>query len=70
MVEVQAGGYGEHRWTAVTIDGKRTPVNSTVLTVRLEPGAGARLAFETERYVNDPTLAQPWDRGWMVKAAR
>lgn len=69
MVEVQAGGYGEHRWTAVTIDGKRTPVNSPVLTVRLEAGAGARLALETQRYVNDPTLAQPWDRGWMVKAA-
>jgi hypothetical protein len=63
-VVVQAGGYGEHRFEAVTIGGKRTEVKGPVLTVRLEAGAGARLQFEMTRYANKPTFAFPWDRAW------
>jgi hypothetical protein len=61
-VVVQAGGYGEHRWTQVTSEGRTTPVDSALLTVRLEPGTGARLTLGTRRYVNRPTLTHPWDR--------
>jgi hypothetical protein len=67
-VVVQAGGYGEHRFESVEIDGKTQPVAGPLLTVRLEPGSGARLRFRMARYVNPPTLAQPWNRGWFGEA--
>ena len=66
-VIVQAGGYGEHHFESVTVGGKTTPIDSAVVEVRLEPGSGRRLEFKMRRYANHPTLAQPWDRGWMVK---
>lgn len=66
-VIVQAGGYGEHQFTSVSINGKTTQTDSPVLNVHLEPGSGARIVFKMKRYTNRPTLAQPWDRGWMVK---
>ena len=66
-VIVQAGGYGEHRFDSVEINGKSQPVAGPLLTVRLEPGSGARLRFRMARYVNPPTLAQPWDRGWFPR---
>jgi hypothetical protein len=61
-VIVQAGGYGEHRFDSLEIDGKVQPIAGPILSVRLQPGAGARLHFRMARYVNSPTLAQPWDR--------
>jgi hypothetical protein len=61
---VQAGGYGEHRFDGVTIDGRTTALDGPVLAVRLEPGAGARLHFRMTRYALRPTFAFPWDRGW------
>ena len=63
-VTVQAGGYGEHRFDAVTVNGQRIAVNGPLLTVKLDPGAGARLEFEMARYQNPLTLAQPWSRGF------
>ncbi|MBE0592271.1 MAG: hypothetical protein IH616_07715 [Gemmatimonadales bacterium] len=63
-VVVQAGGYGEHRFEAVTVAGRRTQYRGPVITVRLDPGAGARLEFQMTRYANKPTFAFPWDRGW------
>lgn len=63
-VVVQAGGYGEHRFESVVMDGKKTDFRGPVLTVRLEPGAGSRLEFQMTRYANRPTFAFPWDRGW------
>ena len=68
-VVVQAGGYGEHRFDTVEIvDGVKTRtaqrIDGPLLHVRLAPGCGARLRFRMARYVNPPTLAQPWDRGW------
>lgn len=65
-VVVQAGGYGEHRFDSVEIDGKTQAINGPVVNVKLEPGSGARLRFRMARYVNAPTLAQPWDRGWLT----
>jgi hypothetical protein len=61
-VIVQAGGYGEHEWTDVRCNGRTTAINGNCFTVRLEPGAGARLVLGTKRYVRPPTMAQPWDR--------
>jgi len=61
-VVVQAGGLGEHRFDAVTAGGKTTPVGGPLLTVRLEPGSGARLEFRMSRYKQPPTLSHPWDR--------
>jgi hypothetical protein len=61
-VVVQAGGYGEHRFHSVTTGGNTVAVEGPLLTVELGPGRGARLDFKMSRYVNPPTLAQPWDR--------
>ncbi|MCC6293273.1 MAG: hypothetical protein IT164_11540 [Bryobacterales bacterium] len=67
-VIVQAGGYGEHRFDEVEVNGVMRSIAGPLLTVRLEPGSGARLRFKMARYVNPPTLAQPWDRGWFPKS--
>ncbi len=66
-VVVQGGGYGEHRLDSVTMGGKTLAVNGPALTVRLEPGAGSKLAFKMTRYANRPTFAHPWDRAWYGK---
>ena len=63
-VIVQAGGYGEHRFESITVDGKTTTFSGPTITFRLEPGAGTRVQFKMSRYVNKPTFAFPWDRGW------
>jgi hypothetical protein len=66
-VVVQAGGYGEHRFESATIGGQTTPIKDAVVTMRLEPGAGTKVQFQMARYVNAPTFAYPWDRGWYGK---
>jgi hypothetical protein len=64
-IVVQAGGYGEHQFQSVSFDGKTVDAaGSPTVTVRLEPGAGTTLKFAMKRYVNPPTFAFPWDRGW------
>lgn len=67
LVLVQAGGYGEHNFETVTVNGRTTAAGGPLLAVRLEPGCGARLIFRMTRYSNQPTLAHPWDRGWYGK---
>ncbi|MEW5978905.1 MAG: hypothetical protein AB1898_24185 [Acidobacteriota bacterium] len=62
-LQVQAGTYGEHQFTSVTWDGQRTALNESVIDIRLAPGAGSQLTFSMNRYVNVPSLAQPWNRG-------
>jgi hypothetical protein len=62
-VVIQAGGYGEHAFTTVSCEGQsKTSLDQTLLTIQLAPGAGARLVLGMKRYVNPPTVAQPWDR--------
>ena len=61
---VQMGAYGEHQCVSVSAGGNVTPVDAPYVTVRLAPGAGETLTIAMKRYVNDPTLAFPWDRGW------
>ncbi len=60
LVFVQAGAYGEHQFSGVAVDGKKSKVNGRHLLVRLDPGAGARLVLGTRRYLNTPTWALPW----------
>jgi hypothetical protein len=66
-VVVQAGGYGEHQFLSVAAEGRTTAVDGAHFTVRLAPGAGARLTVRMRRYANRPTLAFPWDRGWAAE---
>jgi hypothetical protein len=63
-VVVQAGGYGEHRFDGVVVNGVAKQFAAPVFTVRLEPGAGARIECRMTRYANVPTFAFPWDRTW------
>ena len=64
-VQVQAGGYGEHQFTGVVVEGERRTFDAPYVTVRIAPGSGASLQLSMRRYVNQPTLAQPWSRGWI-----
>ena len=66
-VIVQAGGYAEHQFVSAELNGESVPIDHPYVTVRLEPGCGSRLEFKMKRYANQPSLAQPWDRGWMAK---
>jgi len=56
---IQAGSYGEHQFTSVSLDGKTHPVDTNHLTVQLAPGAGAKLVLGTRRYAHRPTLRAP-----------
>jgi hypothetical protein len=66
-VVVQAGGYGEHRFESAIVGGTTVAIGGPAVTVRLEPGTGSRIEFKIARYVNRPTFAFPWDRGWYGK---
>jgi hypothetical protein len=61
-VIVQGGGYGEHRITRATVGDVQRPVQGRFVTIRLEPGCGARLTLEMDRYHYQPSLIHPWDR--------
>ena len=61
-VILQGGGYGEHQLLSVTHDSKTTPLDSRLLTVQLEPGAGQTLELTMKRYANTPTSLHPWHR--------
>lgn len=77
-VTIQAGGYGEHQFSsgearlasrkrkaesASADDGQGSfEINRRTFTLTLEPGCGIELVLATRRYVNQPTLAFPWDR--------
>jgi hypothetical protein len=61
-VIVQGGGYGEHRIETVDQGGVATRVGAGTFSVRLAPGAGAKLALTMRRYANAPTVVFPWDR--------
>ena len=64
-VTVQMGAYGEHHAEAVTAGGRTLAVDQPWFDVRLAPGAGDTLTIRRSRYAHRPTLAFPWDRGWM-----
>ena len=61
-VIVQGGGYGEHQLVSVARGGTATPIDSPLLTVRLDPGCGQTLTLTMRRYANRPTILHPWHR--------
>jgi len=61
-VIVQAGGYAEHQIESVEWNGRTERVNAPDFTVRLAPGAGAKLTLTVRRYANTPTVKFPWAR--------
>lgn len=63
-VAVQSGAYGEHAIVSAKAGGATVRVDGPVLYVKLAPGAGGRIDLQVKRYANEPTLQQPWDRGW------
>lgn len=67
---VQAGGYGEHDFLTIQIGNRKIPVKRSSFAVRLAPGCGARLTLQMRRYVNQPTLAFPWDREGALEEER
>ena len=66
-VVVQAGAYGEHQFTSVASGNGATEVGAAHFEARLAPGAGGQMMIGMRRYVNQPMLAFPWDRGWMTR---
>lgn len=63
---IQAGGYGEHHVSSVMVGGRMFSVDAPYFTVRLAPSGGDTLTINLQRYAHQPTLAFPWDRGWMI----
>lgn len=61
-ITLQSGGYAEHQFATVEVDGAKTDINDDALTVELAPGAGVELTLKIKRFVNQPTLAHPWDK--------
>jgi len=68
MVTVQAGAYAEHECLRVETSGRQVAVGKPWFTVRLAPGAGARMIIHIKRYANNPILVFPWNRGWKLGA--
>jgi hypothetical protein len=59
-VVIQAGGYAEHQFTGVTMEGVSRPVSASSLNVVLAPGCGGKLTLRMRRYANAPRLSFPW----------
>jgi hypothetical protein len=60
-VVVQGGAYGEHQITGVLLGDQDLPVGASSFRVRLAPGSGGRLTVRMQRFVNQPTVAFPWE---------
>lgn len=59
-VIVQTGAYGEHQCLSVESGDAAAQINNRFFTVKLEAGAGGTIEIHLRRYVNQPTLALPW----------
>ena len=59
---LQAGGFGEHQFISVEIDGKSLDINDKHFALTLEPGTVAHLNFTVKRFANDPTYETPWSK--------
>lgn len=57
---VQAGAYGEHRFTTLHREGETTAVDDTRFEVRLGPGCCLDLKLGMQRYRNRPSLKEPF----------
>jgi hypothetical protein len=68
-VIVQAGAYGEHRFTQIIIPGqesgvkeKKMEVNGSAFVVELPPARSITLDAGMQRFANTPSYAFPWER--------
>jgi hypothetical protein len=61
-VIVQGGAYGEHQLVDASHGGRTTRIDSSILTLHLDPGAGETVRFTMRRYANTPTALHPWQR--------
>lgn len=61
-VTVQGGAYAEHRIESAIVNEQSVEVKDTAFDVLLQPGCGARIRLNMQRYANQPTLAFPWSR--------
>jgi hypothetical protein len=62
QVVLQAGAFGEHRFTAARADGgAAVPVGDRWLAVTLEPGCVADLELGMKRYAGGASYRRPWD---------
>lgn len=59
---VQGGMYREHAFTEAQWEGKRLPVDGSLVAVELLPGASLYLELGTRCFANPPTYAFPWHR--------
>ena len=57
---LQAGGFGEHLFVSVEIDGNSTEIHDKHISLVLDPGVVSRLNFKVERFVNNPSYETPW----------
>lgn len=64
---VQAGAYGEHRFTQLRREGEVTAIDDKWFEVRLGPGCRANLTLGMQRYRNRPSFAEPFDNCPAVK---
>jgi hypothetical protein len=60
-VVVQGGAYREHRIDSVEVSGKILTNNRPSFSVKLAPGAGAKIALKMRRYSERPTESFPED---------
>jgi hypothetical protein len=58
---VQGGAYGEHAIVAAEGSGFGVQGSGRYVTVKLAPGAGAKVTLRMKRHVNQPTFDLPWD---------
>lgn len=59
---IQAGAYGEHRVSKVSIGKALALVDAPFFRVEMDPGCGAKLTVLNDRYAEQPTMKFPWDR--------
>jgi hypothetical protein len=60
-IVVQGGAYGEHQLASAKLADTQTAVDSSRVTIKLSPGAGATLTLKMKRHANQPTLGLPWN---------
>jgi hypothetical protein len=57
---LEAGSFGQHTFTFVSMNGQDIPVHDRWLSVELDPGAQAHLHIGLTRYTNKPNYDTPW----------
>ena len=58
-IVIQGGAYREHRIASAQINGETISINSPSFTLKLAPGAGAKLTLNVKRYSEKPTEVFP-----------